>query len=141
MGRGVLLGVRVQVGMGVREAVGVSERRAMNVLLRSVQMASAVKVPLTTEVREGVSEAVAVNSEVKVSVAEADCIKVWLGKGVSTAKEVEVQEGGTVGARVGEKIWPMTGLPKNMNATENSVSAVAAASHCHPAIIRARRVR
>jgi hypothetical protein len=104
-------------------------------------MASAVNVPLTTEVREGVSEAVAVNSGVKVGVADANCTEVWLGRGVSAASEVEVQAGGAAVAMLGDKIWPITGLPKNMNATENNVSAPAAASHCQPAIIRARRVR
>ena len=133
--------MRVQVGMGVREAVGVSERRAMNVLLRSVQMASAVNVPLTTEVREGVNEAVAVDSG--VNVAGNTSVEVWLasGRGVSVSSELRVGAGRVAGAMVGEKIWPITGLPKNMNATANNVSATAAASHCQPAIIRARRVR
>jgi hypothetical protein len=75
----------------------------MNVLLRSVQMASAVNVPLTTEVREGVSEAVAVEPGVKEAVIEKTCVGVWLGRGVSAASIVEVQAGGAEVAVVGEK--------------------------------------
>ena len=87
MGLGVLLGVRVQVGMEVREAVGVKDNMAINVPLRSVQMAKAVCVPAYTGVRDGVNEIVAVSWAVCVREG-MDLVTVPLGSGISVCSAV-----------------------------------------------------
>ena len=143
MGRGVLLGVRVHVGMGVRETVGVAESLAMKVLLCAVNTARAVCVLLSVCAHEedNVELAVASNGDVGVDVTVPDCVGVWsaiiVSVCVATDKRVRVQVGDAVEPAVGVKNISVSGWPKNRDPNTNSTSAREKASHCLPVVMRA----
>lgn len=82
-----------------------------------------------------VSSAVEVGMEVRV----ADGVSVSAG-GVSTVG-IEVASRVTVGMGVGTKSLSAMGSPVTPTTTAKNTSARDVTSHCHPATVRARRVR
>lgn len=140
MGGGVLLGVRVQVGMGVREAVGVKESMAMKVLLRSVQIASAVKVPRYGGVREGVARAVAVDVGWKMdvnSVAEVVTVNDTVEVTVAASEGVEESASIVGGTSFWERTCSISDFPNASDPMAKIPITREKASHCLPVCILA----